>query len=80
LEYEAAMAQNRVNKNAGEVTTPGYFLVNARLGYVPTFCNNHLSLQAGVENIFDVDYREHLDWGDVLRPGRNVYVQLKYSF
>ncbi len=80
LEYEATMAQNRINKNAGESPTPGYFLVNARLGYVPACCNNRFSLQAGVENIFNVAYREHLDWGNVLRPGRNAYMQLKYSF
>jgi iron complex outermembrane receptor protein len=29
-----------------------------------------------VENILNKAYSEHLDWGNYLRPGRNVYMHL----
>lgn len=80
LEYEASAAQNRINSNTGETATPGFVLAHARLGYLIVPGIKSLSLQAGVENIFDEAYREHLDWGGILRPGRNVYGQLKFSF
>jgi iron complex outermembrane receptor protein len=74
------MAQHRINAASGEQETPGYFLAHARGGYTLPWLANSLSLQAGVENLFDAAYREHLDWGSVLRPGRNVYAQLKWVF
>jgi iron complex outermembrane receptor protein len=39
-----------------------------------------MEIQAGVENILDKQYHEHLDWGNINRPGRNVYAQIKIFF
>ncbi|HSC54243.1 MAG TPA: TonB-dependent receptor [Phnomibacter sp.] len=80
VEYEASLAQNKVNNAFGEKPTPGFVLAHARLGYTLPFFKERIALQAGVENIFDAAYREHLDWGTVLRPGRNLYAQFKCSF
>lgn len=80
LEWETALAQNKVSEKAGENTTQGYFLVHARGGYSTTIFKNRVDIQAGIENIFDKEYCEHLDWGKIARPGRNVYVQLKVQF
>jgi iron complex outermembrane receptor protein len=80
LECESAAAQNRVNASVGEMATPGYALLHARVGYNATIWQKQFSVQAGIENMLDAAYREHLDWGNVLRPGRNIYLQLKYSF
>jgi len=33
----------------------------------------------GVENIFDKAYSEHLDWGNYLRPGRNLFMNLRVT-
>lgn len=80
LETEIALAQNKVSDNYGEDATPGYFLLHSRLGYNTTLFKTNAEFQAGIENIFDRNYHEHLDWGNVPRPGRNFYFQLKMSF
>jgi iron complex outermembrane receptor protein len=80
MEYEAASSQYRINKDAGEDATEGYFLLHVRLGYVMDIFKSTTSIQFGMENIFDKLYHEHQDWGNIPRPGRNIYVQLKISF
>lgn len=80
IEYEAAAEQNRASTDAGEMTTPGYILLNLRGGYGFIIWRKQINLQTGIENILDKNYREHLDWGNIPRPGRNIYVQLKMSF
>jgi outer membrane receptor protein involved in Fe transport len=42
--------------------------------------NSFLQCNAGIQNIFDRNYREHLDWGSIPRPGRNVYLNMIYKF
>jgi iron complex outermembrane receptor protein len=79
LETEAATAQYRVSKQANEATTPGYFIANARMSYNNSLKATQYRIDFGVENIFDAAYREHLDWGNINRPGRNVYLQLSIN-
>jgi iron complex outermembrane receptor protein len=77
--------QNRVATSFGEVETPGFSLFNLRAGVKPL---KGLVLALTVENIFDIDYVEFLNWsfnkliadGLVKEPGRNISVYLKYSF
>ena len=80
VEYEASAAQNRINEQVGEVSTPGFIIAHIRLAYGFPLGKIQLGLQSGVENIFDVAYREHLDWGGIMRQGRNIYIQVKLSF
>jgi len=80
LETESALGQNRVSKQYGEDATAGYILLHTRLGFQTVVFKNNIELQAGAENVFDRKYHEHLDWGNIARPGRNIYVQLKMSF
>ena len=80
LETETALCQNRVSIKYAEDITPGYFLLHTRLGYYTTLFKNYTVLQLGVENLFDKNYHEHLDWKNIARPGRNIYVQLKINF
>ena len=77
LETEAALPQNRVSAIYGEDATPGYFLLHSRFGYTGKILKRVFECQAGVENMFDNNYYEHLDWGNIPRPGRNFYLQLK---
>ncbi|MBL0356127.1 MAG: TonB-dependent receptor [Chitinophagaceae bacterium] len=79
LESEAALSQNQVSRQYGEDATAGFVLLHCRLGYNTSIFKNNVELQAGVENIFDKKYHEHLDWGNIARPGRNLYVQLKVA-
>lgn len=80
LEYEAALKQNRFSPAAGEDFTPAYFLVHARMAWATSLFKTDCEWQAGMENIFDVTYHEHTDWGNVPRPGRNVYLQFRVRF
>ena len=79
---------NSLNNND---STPGYGLVNLYGEYTPqTFSN--LSIQAGIENLFDKNYTDHLngfnrvasngvDLGERLPgPGLNAFLTLKLSF
>lgn len=72
-----AAAQNNVNADYGETRTPSYAVFNLRAS---ADMLTGLSLDAGVENIFDVYYYEHLDWLKTPRPGINVYLSFRTRF
>ena len=68
----------------GELNTPGYAVFNLGLSSIPVkykFIN--CQLFAGVENILDKDYRNHLSSNRglvVVEPGRNFYAKIKLDF
>lgn len=78
-------SQNRVATSFGEVATPGFSLFNFRAGVKPF---KGMIVAFTVENIFDTDYVEFLNWsfnkliadGLVKEPGRNISFYVKYSF
>ena len=80
LEYEAAAQQKKIDANAGEDKTPGYQLIHLRGGYNFNIKSTTLLVQTGIENLFNKFYHDHLDWGNIARPGRNLYIQLKVSW
>ncbi|MEI2824313.1 MAG: TonB-dependent receptor [Chitinophagaceae bacterium] len=80
LESEVSAKQTRFDKKSGEDLTYGYTLLNARFGYLLQIFKKELQIQSGVENFLDQKYHDHLDWGNIPRPGRNLYLQLKYFF
>ena len=79
-ETEAAAAQMKVSPTYGEDPTSGYLLLHLRSGFSFKLLSKKTDLQYGVENLLDKNYHEHLDWGNVKRPGRNGYVMLKWFF
>lgn len=79
-ELEWATAQNKVNLNYGDAKTPGYGVGNLRVLKSFDFTKTALNVEAGVNNIFDAAYRNHLDWGGILRPGRSLYFQITFKF
>ncbi|RPD43545.1 TonB-dependent receptor domain-containing protein [Paracnuella aquatica] len=79
-EMELAAAQRRVSVAANERSTGAFSLVHLRAGYQLQQGRVLWQLNAGVENILDAYYREHLDWGNIARPGRNVYMQVSVGF
>ncbi len=80
LEAEVATAQQKISSKYGEDETDGFALLHIRSGFPFRLAGKKTDLQFGVENLFDKKYHEHLDWGNVVRPGRNGYVMLKFSF
>lgn len=79
-EMELATAQNRVSNLAMERKTAAYTIAHLRLMYSGSLAGNQIRIDGGVENLFDQAYREHLDWGGIRRPGRNLYLQLTFQF
>lgn len=84
LSVRHVRSQDRVSSEFGEHPSPGFTVVHASLGYNLT---HYARISGGVENIFDVQYAEHLsrstlNSGDMLlnAPGRNFYLHLKYRF
>lgn len=81
--------QNKVSQTNGEARTSGYGLVNLSATWQAT---GQLQLAAGVDNLFDRKYRNHLNgYNRVANPdiavgerlpgyGVNAFARLKYDF
>lgn len=80
MEAEIAAPQKRINKGSGEDQTQGYGLLHFRASFKMKVSGCVFELQPGVENIFNTTYHEHNDWGNILRPGRNIVFQAKVNF
>lgn len=80
LEHDYGMAQNRVNLDYGDNVTPDFHLFNLR--FSRNFRIKETNLQAGIacENLFNQNYREHLDIGNINRFGRNFLLNLTFMF
>lgn len=72
--------QNRIDTNYGETTTSAYTLFNVKAHYVPNIGQQQLELMAGIDNLTNKTYREHLDWGNFYRAGRSFTMQISYRF
>ena len=83
LRFRFVADQNRNSTEFGETPTPSFTLVDVNIGYQIL---NDLRLDAGVQNIFDENYYEHLNRSvggtinPIFAPGRNVFVNLNYNF
>ena len=71
--------QTRFATAYGETGTAAYCIVNAGAGYTFNFNNYKLLLRGGVENILDTQYTTFSDWNKILRPGRNLYLNLTFN-
>jgi len=78
FEHTGCFNQDRINKDFGEVRTNGFNLINVRTAYMWKFKKTALQLNAAIENIFDIYYREHLDWGGIPRMGRNLALGVNF--
>lgn len=84
FDLNAKYAAKQSDVALGERTTPGYVVMNFYLNSFPIKLGMvDLQLYAGVENIFDKAYRNHLSTyrGLVeLEPGRNLFAKIKVSW
>lgn len=77
LESRMAMPQNRVARQvSNEDVTDGYFVLNLRGSYA---FSERVSLRAGIDNLLDTFYHEHLSFGNLPSEGRNVYLSASWS-
>lgn len=79
-ELVVSAKQNRINTDYNETSTNGYYLINTRLQYDIEIEQGTINLFCGVNNILNTSYREHLDWGNFNRAGRNIFVQMYVTF
>jgi len=84
FDINTALFDKQENTAAGELNTPGYAVFNAGISSIPIkYKFFACQIFAGVENIFDKDYRNHLSSNRgliVQEPGRNFYAKLKLDF
>lgn len=81
LENETALAQNRINNDYGETRSPAYTVFNIKGGYHFMFMKPvMLDCSLAVTNLLNANYYEHLDWGQINRPGRSVNILVRFSF
>lgn len=74
--WRVVAGQTRVASAAGEAATPGFGTLDLRSGFTVA----GVRTTVGVENVFDRAFREHVDPGVILRPGRNAFVRIVRSF
>ena len=79
-ESEISSGQNRVSTAFAEKSSPGFSIINFRTSYTFSLKKYNLEFSAGAENLLDKAYYEHLDWGKMFRPGRNIYSMLSLKF
>ncbi len=79
-EYESSMAQGRINSDYGEQKTPAYTIFNLKSGYSLSFSRTRAEIGVSISNLLNRIYYEHLDWGRINRPGRNISVSLTLLF
>jgi iron complex outermembrane receptor protein len=78
-----AAKQSRTSNEFGETATPAFTLLDVRVEYA---LSNQLSVNLGVNNLFDEAYFEHLNrsvrgtMDPIFAPGRNVFANLNFSF
>ncbi|HKK87567.1 MAG TPA: TonB-dependent receptor [Saprospiraceae bacterium] len=83
LHFRYVLEQSRVSNEFGETATPSFSLIDVNLRYQ---VNEQFSLTAGVQNLFDAHYYEHLNrsvrgsQAAIFAPGRNIMAKLNYTF
>ncbi len=68
--------QNRYAERYGEIYTPGYAVFDIKGGWKVT---KDTELSAGIKNLFDRYYRDHLNKALIPEPGRNLYVRISFG-
>lgn len=77
------MEQNRISEDFGEKSTPSFILMDAKITWQVL---TKMELVAGVQNIFDKNYYEHLSRymsgsvNPLFAPGRSFFVSAYYAF
>jgi len=79
ISLRAVSEQNNISETFGESRTPGFVLANVAVRYSPL---QYIGISAGINNIFDKAYYEHLnrrnrdDGSPLQEPGRVFYINV----
>ncbi|MBK8981317.1 MAG: TonB-dependent receptor [Ignavibacteria bacterium] len=84
LNFNSVLFSSQNRTAAGELKTPGYVIYNLYSGFDNINAGSFkFSVTAGIENLFDKSYREHLSTARgsyVSEPGRNLFLKTKLIF
>ena len=81
--FRHVMQQSRISAEFGETETPAFSLLNVQVGYNLT---KEARLTAGINNLFDENYYEHLNRSvrgnniPIFAPGRNAFASINFVF
>ena len=81
--FRQSFKQDRIATSYGETETPGFHVVDVKITWQVL---KNLSAVAGIRNIFDIAYYEHLsrsvlgEAGRIYSPGRSFYGTVTFSF
>jgi iron complex outermembrane receptor protein len=64
----------------GKIQKQDYAVLNFASSYTFPIKSNNLNLRLGIENIFDSNYSTFSDWNNIPRMGRNIFMNVLYSF
>lgn len=73
IDVKASGEQHDYSALSGENSTSSYGLLSLK-GEYSAFPG--LTINSGIDNVTNQLYHDHLDWGDIYRPGRNAYISL----
>lgn len=73
---KVAAAQNRYAKRYGEEHTPAYAVFDFRGGWK---VKEGIEFSVGVKNIFNKNYRDHLNLALLPEPGRNAFITTRLT-
>lgn len=80
IEATAAAMQNNPRINAGETATPSYAILNFHVQSPFQLFNQTCNASFRMNNIFDANYWDHLDWNRIPRTGRNFVIKMAMKF
>lgn len=81
--FRYVSGQSRISTEFGETQSPSFALLDIRIGYR---LSESLIIAAGINNLFDVNYYEHLNRSvrgtsePIYAPGRNAFANLSFLF
>ena len=81
--FRHVMEQSQISTEFGETVTPSFSLLDVKLSYR---LSDAIRLSAGVNNLFDENYYEHLNRSvrgtndPIFAPGRNVFTSFNLNF
>ena len=77
---EGALKQTKYSPEFGETAARAYALFNISASRQFNLQNQKITVKAGVENLLDEYYSTFADWNRIPRMGRNIFINLLYSF
>jgi len=83
IAFRQVLQQARISTEFGETATPAFSLLDVKVAYAFT---EKIRVSAGVNNLLDEDYFEHLNRSvrgsndPIFAPGRNLFVKVNFAF